>query len=174
MAVEIKGVDVSTLLEEVERRIEEKKKTLVTDAEVREIAERPLEPVLDANEFRSGLMAEVQADPSRWGYVFDSETVYRSSRGGAGRALEACRRLLRPIQKLFWNPNPMIAALSRQSSLNQYYTHLLHNLAEEITRLRLEVQDLRNRNLQLQGRVELLARREKVFEELALRKSKNE
>ena len=174
MAVEIKGVDVSALLEDVERRLEEKRKTLVTDAEVREIAERPLEAVLDANEFRSGLMAEVQADSSRWGYVFDDETLYRSSRGGAGRALEACRRLLRPIQKLFWNPNPMIAVLSRQSSLNQYYTHLLHNLVEELTRLRLEVQDLRNRNLQLQGRVELLARREKVFEELSLRKSKNE
>ena len=38
-----------------------------------------------------------------------------------GRALEAARRLLRPVQKLFWNPNPMIAALSRQSDLNRFH-----------------------------------------------------
>ena len=49
----------------------------------------------------------------------------------------------------------MIAALSRQSDLNTYYVHLLHNLAVEMTKLNLEVQDLKNRNLQLQGRLEL-------------------
>jgi hypothetical protein len=174
MSVEIKGVDVAALLADVNARLAEKRRLLVTDAEVREIAERPLEAVLDGNEFRSGLLAEIQAEPGRWAYAFDEQTLYRSSRGAAGRALEACRRALRPLQKLFWNPNPMIAALSRQSSLNQYYAHLLHNLAEELTRLRLEVQDLRNRNLQLQGRLELLARREKVFEELALGKPKAE
>lgn len=169
MGIEIKGVDVAGLLEDVRRRIEEKKQGLVTDAEIREIAERPLQEVLVASEFRSGLLRELQADAARWGYSFDPETVYRSSRGGAGRLLEAVRRLLRPVQKLFWNPNPMISALSRQSSLNSYYADLFHNLAEELTRLRLEVQDLRNRNLQLQGRLELLVRREKVLEDLALR-----
>ena len=78
------------------------------------------------------------------------------------------------MQKLFWNPEPDDRALSRQSDLNTYYVHLLHNLAVALTRQNLEMQDLKNRNLQLQGRLELLARREKVFEELALRKSKNE
>jgi hypothetical protein len=60
----------------------------------------------------------------------------------------------------------MISALSRQADLNRCYTDLLHNLVFEITRLNLEVQELRNRNLQLTGRVELLARREKTLEEM--------
>jgi uncharacterized membrane protein YgcG len=76
--------------------------------------------------------------------------------------------VLRPLQKLFWNPNPMIAALSRQSDLNTYYVHLLHSLAVEITKLNLEVQDLKNRNLQLQGRLEFQARREKTLEEMVV------
>ena len=74
----------------------------------------------------------------------------------------------RLIQKLFWNPNPMIAALSRQADLNSYYVHLLHNLALELTKLNLEVQDLKNRNLQLQGRLELLSRREKTLESMVV------
>ena len=44
--------------------------------------------------------------------------------------------------------------------------HLIHNLAEELTRVNLDVQDLRNRVLQLQGRLELHARREKALEAL--------
>ncbi len=168
MGLQIKGVDVDSLLADIRREIAEKKRMLVTDDEIREIAERPLEAFVDGNQFRSALMSEIQSDPARWGYTFDADVVYRSNRGAAGRLLETCRRLLRPIQKLFWNPNPMISALSRQSSLNGYYVHILHNLAEELTRLRLEVQDLRNRHLQLQGRLELLARREKVFETMVL------
>ena len=76
--------------------------------------------------------------------------------------------MLRPVQKLFWNPNPMIYALSRQSDLNGYYVHLLHNLSLELTRLNLEIQDLKNRNLQLQGRLDLLTRREKTLESMVV------
>jgi hypothetical protein len=85
-----------------------------------------------------------------------------------GQALEAVRRVLRPVQKLFWNPNPMIAALSRQSDLNAYYVHMLSTLSVEVTRLNLELQDLKNRQLQLQGRLELLQRREKTLEDMVV------
>jgi hypothetical protein len=161
------GVDVEAVMAGIRERIAEKKRRgLLTDEEVREIAERPLHPVLDAHEFRSRLLAELLADRERWGYFFSPDHVYGSSRGSAGRMLEKVRRLLNPIQKLFWNPNPMISALSRQSDLNQAYVHLVHNLAEELTRVNLDVQDLRNRVLQLQGRLELHARREKALEAL--------
>ena len=122
--------------------------------------------MIRGGELRGTLLEELQARDGEWNYSFDPETVYRSSRGAVGQALEAVRRLLRPIQKLFWNPNPMISALSRQSDLNRYSAHLLHNLVLEMTRLNLEVQELRNRNLQLTGRVEMLARRAKTLEEL--------
>jgi len=161
------GVDVEAVMAEIRERIAEKKRRgLLTDEEVREIAERPLHPVLDAHEFRSRLLAELLGDRERWAYAFGPEHVYGSSRGGAGRLLERVRRLLNPIQKLFWNPNPMISALSRQSDLNLSYVHLIHNLAEELTRVNLDVQDLRNRVLQLQGRLEMHARREKALEAL--------
>jgi hypothetical protein len=170
MSFEIKSddVDVAAIMEAIRKRIEEKKKGLYTEEELREIAEHRLDAVLDAHDFNPDLIRDFRADPARWNFLFDPETIYRSSRGPVGRVLEGLRRLLRPLQKLFWNPNPMIFALSRQSDLNSYYVHLLHNLSRELTRLNLELQDLKNRNLQLQGRLELLTRREKTLETMVV------
>ena len=170
MSFEIKSdqVNVEQIMRSIRKRIEEKSQGLYSEDEVREIAERRLEAVLDAHDFNSDFVADFRAQPVRWNFQYGPETLYRSSRGLVGQALEAIRRALRPVQKLFWNPNPMISALSRQSDLNSYFVHLLHNLAVEVTKLNLELQDLKNRNLQLQGRLELLARREKTLEDMVV------
>jgi hypothetical protein len=170
MSFEIEGkdVDVERIMRSIRQRIEQKRQGLYSDDEIREIAEHRLDAVLDAHEFNSDFIADFRSQPGRWNFSFDPETLYRSSRGALGQLLESVRGLLKPVQKLFWNPNPMIAALSRQASLNSYYVHVLHGLAVELTKLNLEVQDLRNRNLQLQGRLELLARREKTLEDMVV------
>lgn len=161
-------VDVEEVMRAIRKRIDEKKQRLYTEEEVREIAERRLDAVLDAHDFNSDLIADFRSHPERWNFLFDPETLYKSSRGLVGTLLRGLRGALKPVQKLFWNPNPLISALSRQSDLNRYYVHLLHNLALELTRLNLEVQDLKNRNLQLQGRLELLSRREKTLESMVV------
>ena len=170
MSFEIKadGVDVEKIMREIRARIEEKRRGLYTDDEIREIAEHRLDAVLDAHEFNSDFVADFRSEPARWNFQFGPQTLYRSSRGVVGQMLEKTRALLRPVQKLFWNPNPMISALSRQSDLNAYYVHLLHNLAVEVTKLNLEVQDLKNRLLQLQGQLEFQKRREKTLEEMVV------
>jgi hypothetical protein len=165
--IEAEGLDVERLLADVHRRIEERRASgLYTEEELRYIAERPLEPVLQPRDVSSALLAEFRARDDQWNYSFDKETIYRSSRGAFGLLLALSRRLLRPVQKLFWNPTPLISALSRQSDLNRFSAHLLHNLVLELTRLNLEVQELKNRNLQLVGRVEMLARRAKTLEDM--------
>jgi hypothetical protein len=162
--IEAEGLDVQRLLADVYRRIEERRKSgLYTDEELRYIAERPLDPVLRARDVSAGLLGEFRTLDPQWNYSFDPETIYRTSRGGF---LATARRLLRPVQKLFWNPTPMIAALSRQADLNRFSAHLLHNLVLELTRLDLELAELKNRNLQLSGRVETMARRAKALEDL--------
>jgi hypothetical protein len=170
MSFEIKGDDVNVdeIMRSIRKRIEEKRQTLYTDEEIRQIAEHRLDAVLDAHDFNSDFIADFRAEPVRWNYQFGPETLYRSSRGAVGQMLERIRGWLKPIQKLFWNPNPMISALSRQSDLNSYTIHLLHNMAVEMTKLNLEVQDLKNRVLQLQGRLELQVRREKTLEDMVV------
>jgi hypothetical protein len=68
----------------------------------------------------------------------------------------------------------MISALSRQSDLNRYSAHLLHNLVLELTRLNLEVRELKSRNLQLAARLDLLARREKTLESMVVYRDDSE
>jgi hypothetical protein len=167
-------VDVEEIMRAIRKRIDEKKQKLYSDDEIREIADRRLDAVLDAHDFNSDLIADFRTHPERWNFAFDAETLYRSSRGLVGTVLRGLRGALRPVQKLFWNPNPLISALSRQSELNKYYVHLLHNLAVEVTRQNLELQDLKNRNLQLQGRMELLARREKTLESMVVFRAEDE
>jgi hypothetical protein len=166
--IEAKDVDVEAIMSAIRRRIAEKKNGLYTEEEIREIAERRLEVVQGGQDVASELLADFRGEPQRWNFSFETETIYRSSRGVVGQVLQSIRRVLKPVQKLFWNPNPMISALSRQSDLNKYYVHLLHNLVLELTRLSLDVQDLKNRNLQLQGRLELLIRREKTLESMVV------
>jgi hypothetical protein len=175
MSFEIKadGMDVARLLADIHARIEERKGGLYTEEELRSISERALEGVLQPRELRGSLLEEFRARDSDWNYSFDPQTLYRSSRGLVGRALETARRLLRPVQKLFWNPNPMISALSRQSDLNRFSIHLLHNLVLELSRLSLEVQELKSRNLELLGRLETLTRREKTLEGMVVYREKD-
>src|SRR5713226_10439837 len=129
MSFEIKSdqVNVEEIMRSIRKRIEEKRQGLYTDDEIREIAERRLDAVLDAHDFNSDFISDFRSQQARWNFQFGPETLYRSSRGAVGQLLEAVRRVLRPVQKLFWNPNPMISALSRQSDINTYYVHLLHN-----------------------------------------------
>jgi hypothetical protein len=159
-------IDVEAIMANVRKRVDEKRKGLYTEEEVREIAEMRLDAVLDANEFNSDFVAAFRARDEKWNYSFDPETIYASSRsgGGGGGLIRTARRLLNPILKLLFNPNPLISALSRQSDLNRYYVLLLHNMAQELTRTNLELTNLKARLRTLGIRVDFQAKREKTLE----------
>jgi len=168
--IESKDVDVRKIMAEIRERIADKKRGLYTDEEIREIAERKLEAVLETRQFNPDFLKDFKTKSEVWNYTFGPETIYRTSRGGAGGFLGTIRNLLKPIQKLFWNPTPMIAALSRQSDLNQYSVQMLTNLTLELTRLNLEVQELRARLQQTDASLEELKKRERALESLAVLK----
>ena len=66
MSFEIKseGVDVAAVMEAIRKRIEEKKKGLYTEEEIREIAEHRLDAVLDAHDFNPDLIKDFRAHPA--------------------------------------------------------------------------------------------------------------
>jgi hypothetical protein len=172
MSIEIESsdVDVRKIMSEIRERIAEKKRGLYTDEEIREIAERKLEAVLETRQFNPDFLKDFKTRTEVWNYTFNPETIYKTSRGGVAGLLGTIRSLLKPVQKLFWNPTPMIAALSRQSDLNLYTVQMLHNLTLELTRLNLEVQELRARLQQTEANLEELKKRERALESLAVLK----
>ncbi len=161
-------VDVAEIMRSIKARIADNQKNgLMTEAEIREIAEQKLEPALPPGEFESRLIEDLRAQSLRWNFTFDANTIYATTRDGVlGRLLVRVRRLLRPILRLLINPSPLVQALYRQSQLNTFYVHLLHESAVEITRMGLELSELRNRVVELSDRLDLLARREKTVEDM--------
>ena len=167
-------VDVEAIMANIRRKIDEKRKGLYTEEEVREIAEMKLDAVLEASEFNSDFVAAFRARDEKWNYRFDPETIYASSHAGGGGLIRAARRLLNPVLKLFFNPNPIISALSRQADLNRYYVLLLHNMAQELTRANLELTNLKARLRTLGIRVDFQGKREKTMEQVVLEREPRE
>jgi len=87
-------VDVEAIMANIRRKIDEKRKGLYTEDEVREIAEMKLDAVLEASEFNSDFVAAFRARDEKWNYSFHPETIYSSSHAGGGGLIRAARRLL--------------------------------------------------------------------------------
>jgi hypothetical protein len=161
------SVNVEQIMEQIRARIREKRGVDYTEQQIRELAAVKLEKFLDPRGVRSDLLNEfrrVEPDPN---FAFEDDTLFQSTRG----FLVWIRRLLRPVLKLFFNPNPLIHVLHMQSKLNdlnagrhQLYYELIHNLVVEATRLGIEVRNLKMRVESLDARVDFSERRARALE----------
>src|SRR5438093_8503285 len=105
------SVNVEQIMEQIRARIREKRGVDYTEQQIREMATVKLEKFLDARSVRSDLLTEFrrgQPDPN---YGFEDHTLFESNRG----IVRFIRRLLKPLLKLFFNPNPLIHVLHMQS-----------------------------------------------------------
>jgi hypothetical protein len=165
------SVDVEQIMKQVRARIREKRGVDYTEEEIRELASVKLERFLDPKGVRSDLLEQYrrrrEASTTPRNYAFEDTTIYESSRP----LLRALRKLLNPILKLFFNPNPMIESLHIQSKLNDSYNQaealyyeLIHNLVLETTRLGIEVKNLKMRVESMSSRLDFDERRARALE----------
>jgi hypothetical protein len=172
------AVDVDSIMRQIRARIREKRGTDYTEAEVQELAKVKLEQFLDPKGVRSDLVAQFRRNrtvsPPPPGYEFEDDTIYETHRG----FLRTLRKLLNPILKLFFNPNKISAALHVQAKVNQefhnrfrqredmdpLYYELVHNLALEMTRLGIEVHNLKMRLESVSSRMDFDERRGRALE----------
>jgi hypothetical protein len=162
------SVNVEQIMEQIRARIREKRGVDYTEQQIRELAAVKIEKFLDPRGVRSDLLKEfrrVEPDPN---FAFEADTLFHSTRAPF---LLWIRRLLRPVLKLFFNPNPLIHVLHMQSQLNALnasrhllYYELIHNLVVETTRLGIEVKNLRMRVESMDARVDFSERRARALE----------
>jgi hypothetical protein len=163
-------VDVEQIMRQIRSRIREKRGVDYTEEEIRELASVKLEKFLDPRGVRSDLLEqfrrkrEASLPPN---FAFEDTTLFETHRG----FLRFMRRLLRPILKLFINPNPLIEALHIQSKLNAQqaaieplYYEVMHNLVLETTRLGIEVKNLKMRVESTSSRLDFDERRARALE----------
>src|SRR5205809_7736382 len=180
------SVNVEQIMEQIRARIREKRGVDYTEQQIRELAAVKLEKFLDPRGVRSDLLDEFRkAQPADApldlpNYSFESSTLFDSHRA----IVRFIRRLLLPILKLFFNPNPLIQALHLQARLNtiqaehetahrashHLFYELIHNLVVETTRLAIEVKNLKMRVESLSSRLEFNERRARGLESVVVYK----
>jgi hypothetical protein len=182
------SVNVEHIMEQIRARISEKRGVDYTEQQIRELAAVKLEKFLDPRGVRSDLLDQFRKaqpayePPELPNFAFEDETLFESHRG----PIRWIRKLLLPLLKLFFNPNPLIQALHIQSRLNtmnaerdaklesarramdQLYYELIHNLVVETTRLGIEVKNLKMRVESVSSRLEFNERRARALESVVV------
>lgn len=188
-------IDVEQIMRQIRARIKEKRGADYTEEEIRELASVKLERFLDPRALRADLLQHYRRQhaprplpplpPPPENYGFEDHTIYESHRG----PLRWIRRLLNPLLKLFFNPNPLIHVLNVQSKANEQHwqalsAHADHvnqrfmardeldglnyevitNLVLELTRLGIETRNLKMRVESLSTRLDFDERRARALE----------
>jgi hypothetical protein len=185
------SVNVEQIMEQIRARIREKRGVDYTEQQIRELAAVKLEKFLDPRGVRSDLLDQFRKaqpayePPELPNFAFEDATLFESHRA----PIRWIRKLLMPLLKLLFNPNPLIQALHIQSRLNtmnaerearqeasrrqmdQLYYELVHNLVVETTRTGIEVKNLKMRVESLASRLEFNERRARALEGAVVYKS---
>jgi hypothetical protein len=188
------SVDVEQIMEQIRARIREKRGVDYTEQQLRELAAVKLEKFLDPRGVRSDLLQRFKErqphyeQPQLPLYTFEDTTIYETHRG----PLQWIRRMLQPLLKLLFNPNPIIHALHAQAEINRLnlereetqvkrriemeslYYEIIHNLVFELTRSGIEVNNLKMRVESLASRLEFSERRARALESVVVYKPADE
>jgi uncharacterized coiled-coil protein SlyX len=178
MNVRSDAVDVEQIMRQIRARIKEKRGADYTEAELQQLATVKLEKFLDPRGVRSDLVEQFRRQrvvaPAPPNYEFGETTIFETHRG----LLRTMRRLLHPLLKLFFNPDKITEALHIQAHVNTQAEQrlrrleereplsyeLLHNLTLEVTRLGIEVHNLKMRVESLSSRLDFDERRGRALE----------
>jgi len=162
------SVDVRELMEQIRARIREKRGVDYTEQQLRELAAVKLEKFLDPRAVRSDLLQQFRTARSAQFFVpFGPDPLFTAQRPLVARL----RRWLRPVLRLFFNPDPITEAFARVNYLatimkadqEQHY-ELLHNLVLELTRTSIEVRNLKVRVDSLSSRLDFDEQRARALE----------
>jgi hypothetical protein len=178
MNVRSDSVDVEQIMKQIRARVREKRGADYTESEIQQLAAVKLEKFLDPRGLRSDLIEQYrrnrQVRPKPPTYAFEDTTLYDTHRG----LLRSIRNLFRPILKMFFNPDKITASFHTQLAINEQSEgrlrwleerepvsyELLHNLTVEVTRLGIEVHNLRMRIESVSSRLDFDERRGRSLE----------
>jgi hypothetical protein len=167
------AVDVEQIMQQLRMRIRERRAADFTETEVQQLATAKLDQLLDARgahpKLAEQFLRQRSPGPDVPTYTFEDTTIFATHRG----LLRGVRRLLQPILKLFFNPDPISRALHLQAKINAEFqrrfrqreemdpvlAEVIRGLVVEVTRAGLEVQSLKLRLESLSTRMDFDERR---------------
>lgn len=177
-------------MRDIRARIGQRHGVELSNQQIQELAARRLESILDLRTINPSLLEQLRRGAGQRGeraapdaaaelsYTFEDSTLYESHRG----LLRFVRRLLNPLLKLFFNPNPLVRALNiqarlnteaarrdrdrdeRQAEWNALQYEILQRVVTEVSRVSLELQALATRIESLSAKVDFCDRRVRSVE----------
>lgn len=185
------GVDVDQIVREIKARIAQRHGIDLTNSQIQELAARRLDAILDPRTIKPSLLEQLRrsagapadiapVEPPA-AYEFEDHTIFDTHNG----LLRSIRRLLQPILKLFFNPNPIAHALNAQAKINKdaakreearertqaewnaLHYALVQRLVTEIARTSIDTQSLSLKVEALATRVDFYERRVRGLENTA-------
>jgi len=173
VSVRPETIDVEQIMQQLRARIRERRGADYTEPELQQLAAARLDRLLDPRGQRAKpaeqFLRQRTPDPEIPTYEFEDNTIFATHRG----LLSGLRTLLKPILKLFVNPDPISRALHLQARINAEFQRRFQQRAErdpliedvirglviEVTRASLEVQSLKLRLESLSTRLDFDERR---------------
>lgn len=186
--VKTDGVDVDQIVREIKARIAQRHGIDLSNSQIQELAARRLDAILDPRSIKPSLLEQLRrsagapadiapVEPPA-AYEFEDHTIFDTHSG----ILRSIRRLLQPILKLFFNPNPIAHALNAQAKINKdaarreearertqaewnaLHYALVQRLVTEIARTSVDTQNLSLKVEALATRVDFYERRVRGLE----------
>ena len=164
-------INVEEIMEKIRQSIQKKKKTHYTDDDIEEIAKKKLATFLHTSEVKSAFTEELHRLKENWNVSISLESIYKSHPSRKGSIIYWLRKRLRPVTRLFFNLDVFFPEFHKQSKVNLSFAHLLHNLIFELTKLKLEHEELRKINENLIRRLQMEEKRERTLEKIVLEKA---
>ena len=177
-------------MRDIRARIAQRQGIDLSNHQIQDLAARRLESILDPRAMKPSLLEGLRRSASAVTptvapkassepvYTFEDTTIYDSPRA----TLRFIRRLLNPVLKLFFNPNPLIRALHlqarlnveaaereaerdrRQTEWNALHYEILQRVVTDVSRVSLELHALSTRVESLNARVDFNDRRVRSME----------
>ena len=157
------AVDVDEIMKQIRGRIREKRGVDYTEADLQHLANIKMEQFLDPRKLRSDLVEQFKRQRAASPAPHSQEGAPQIDTGNMFKRL--FRKVARRIVHAAMNPQDMTDAMHAEfRRREELYYEILHNLVIELTRLGIEVHNLRMHVESLSSRLDFDERRGRALE----------
>ena len=154
-------VDVKDIMCKIREAIAEKqRKGIYTEEGMNELADAKIQQFAEEAEIDSVILERLMSKDHSWN-VSPSYVISTHRKGIAARFIILTKKLVRPFIRLYTDQ-----IVGRQSQLNLYFTHIIHNLVRELTRLQIDHNGLKNKIDRIEREKDILEKRVKTIEKM--------
>ena len=154
-------VDVAEIMKRIRERIESKQKQGVySEDAIAELADARLLQFAEEAEIDSALLERLLSREAHWN-ISPSYIITTHRQGWNARFIVFLKKAVRPFIRLYTDQ-----IIGRQAQINLFFSHLVHNLVKELTRLQIQQTNLAGRIDRIEREKDFLERRVKTLEKM--------